>query len=93
MKAALAIAMCTAAMAQTNGPEGFVPSQMLNRELPTWLRFSGEYRARLEGVDGLGFRDAIDRQPARFVGTVFGTADGVAARTLRAAGAGLSAPR
>ncbi|HZI50559.1 MAG TPA: alginate export family protein [Terriglobia bacterium] len=28
----------------------------VNRELPAWLRFSGEYRMRLEGVDGAGFR-------------------------------------
>ena len=28
----------------------------VNKSLPAWLRFSGEYRMRLEGVDGAGFR-------------------------------------
>src|SRR5215510_14918237 len=35
-----------------------------NKHLPTWLRFSGEYRMRLEGFDGGSFkadtRDAYD---------------------------------
>lgn len=35
----------------------FVPSDQLNQLLPAWLRFSGEYRARWEGFDHLGFRD------------------------------------
>lgn len=34
-----------------------VPSDALNKELPKWLRFSGEYRVRIEGVTGAGFRD------------------------------------
>jgi hypothetical protein len=33
----------------------------VNKHLPSWLRFSGEYRMRFEGVDGAGFRsDARD---------------------------------
>jgi hypothetical protein len=38
----------------------FVPSEALNKELPKWLRFSGEYRARLEGFTGGGFADNDD---------------------------------
>jgi len=34
----------------------FVPSDQLNKELPRWLRFSGDYRARLEGTTGVGFK-------------------------------------
>ena len=36
------------------------PSDKLNQELPKWLRFSGEYRARIEGFTGGGFRDGFD---------------------------------
>lgn len=33
----------------------------VNQSLPVWLRFSGEYRMRFEGVDGAGFKpDARD---------------------------------
>ena len=32
------------------------PSAELNRALPKWLRFSGDYRARLEGFEGGGFK-------------------------------------
>ena len=28
----------------------------MNEHLPQWFRFSGEYRVRLEGLDGIGFR-------------------------------------
>lgn len=31
----------------------------VNKHLPAWLRFSGEYRMRLEGVDGAGFRSEM----------------------------------
>ncbi len=31
-------------------------SSELNRELPRWLRFSGEYRSRVEGFSGGGFK-------------------------------------
>ena len=33
------------------------PSEELNKELPKWLKFSGEFRARLEGYSGGSFRD------------------------------------
>ena len=32
----------------------------INRGLPAWLRFGGEYRARLESMRGIGFADAED---------------------------------
>ncbi len=32
------------------------PSSWLNEELPSWLQFSGEYRARVEGFEGGGFK-------------------------------------
>ncbi|HKU26507.1 MAG TPA: alginate export family protein [Candidatus Sulfotelmatobacter sp.] len=35
-------------------------SDELNKELPKWLRFSGEYRARLEGFTGGGFKPHND---------------------------------
>src|SRR5215831_102490 len=47
----------TAALAQESASHAdFVPSDELNKQLPRWLRFSGEFRARLEGFTGLGFR-------------------------------------
>jgi len=36
------------------------PSDELNKELPRWLRFSGEYRARLEGFAGGNFKPSND---------------------------------
>jgi len=41
---------------QTPAQTSFVPSDKLNKELPKWLRFSGDYRARLEGFTGGGRR-------------------------------------
>jgi hypothetical protein len=38
----------------------FVPSDELNKQLPRWLRFSGEFRTRLEGFTGGGFRAGND---------------------------------
>jgi Alginate export len=32
------------------------PTDELNKELPKWLKFSGEFRARLEGFSGGGFK-------------------------------------
>lgn len=32
------------------------PTDYLNKELPSWLKFSGEFRARLEGYTGGGFK-------------------------------------
>ncbi len=62
----LATAFCavcaTGVLAQQTPPvaTGFVPSDELNKELPSWLRFSGEYRARVEGVTGAGFKPNAD---------------------------------
>ena len=36
-------------------PEWLTPLQDLDRELPSWLRFNGEYRARLESSDHIKF--------------------------------------
>jgi hypothetical protein len=42
-------------------PARALPSGRLNKELPSWLRFSGEERARVEGWTGIGYRkDAGD---------------------------------
>ena len=45
-----------AAMGQQPGNSALDLSGDLNRELPKWLRFSGEYRSRFEGFSGLGFK-------------------------------------
>jgi len=37
--------------------EAFVPSDELNEVLPKWLRFSGEYRMRMESFKGAGFKE------------------------------------
>ena len=34
------------------------PTDELNKQLPKWLKFSGEFRARLEGFSGGGFKDS-----------------------------------
>src|SRR5688572_25948514 len=52
-----------AALAQQPAPptaRTFVPSDELNAQLPKWLRFNGEYRARVEGFGGGGFRKDND---------------------------------
>lgn len=47
--------------AQTAAPPPEPPvSGLVNRQLPSWLRFSGEERARVEGYAGIGFRPAED---------------------------------
>lgn len=44
-------------VAEQPGRPGPQPvSDVLNRQLPAWLRFSGEYRGRMEGIAGAGFR-------------------------------------
>lgn len=45
---------------QVQPAKGFVPSEELNKRLPKWLRFSAEYRARLEGFTGGGFKRNSD---------------------------------
>ena len=52
----LIIFSCCAAWGQQN----LLPSDELNRHLPAWLRFSGEFRSRMEGPTGLGFRSNED---------------------------------
>ena len=49
------------ALAQTT-PQAktYVPSDELNAQLPKWLRFNGEYRARVEGFGGGNFRKEND---------------------------------
>ena len=37
-----------------------LPSDRLNRGLPSWLRFSGEERVRTEGWTGIGYKDSQD---------------------------------
>ena len=36
----------------------FSPAAEINRVLPAWLRFGGDYRARFEGYEGGGFKPA-----------------------------------
>src|SRR5258705_13711462 len=50
--------LCACAMAQQATPtkNNFVPSDELNAQLPRWLRFSGEYRARMEGFTGGAYK-------------------------------------
>jgi hypothetical protein len=57
--AVLALSLAAALEAQSAPavPQPFVPSQQLNKQLPRWLRFSGEYRMRVEGFSGGGFRE------------------------------------
>jgi hypothetical protein len=47
------------ALAQTKPPaaSSFVPSAEFNKALPKWLKFSGEYRARVEGFSGGAFKN------------------------------------
>ncbi len=52
----LAALMATAMFGQQPVKSGFTPSDEVNKELPGWIRFSGEYRARLEGFSGGGFK-------------------------------------
>jgi len=42
--------------AQTSPP--FSPAAEVNKILPSWLKFGGEYRARFEGYSGGGFKPA-----------------------------------
>ena len=44
------------------------PSDYVNEDLPRWFRFNGEYRMRLEGVDGAGYR--ADSSDAYFLNRV-----------------------
>ncbi len=46
-----------AAAAMGQQPGAWAPSQELNKQLPKWIRFGGEYRARAEGFTAAGFRE------------------------------------
>src|ERR1051326_6557297 len=53
------IAFALSAQQQPVTQNNALPSaDELNRELPHWVRFSGEYRTRVEGFTGGGYRDA-----------------------------------
>ena len=58
MRFALFVCLCGTVFAQQ--AQTFVPSDVLNDGLPKWVRFSGEYRARVEGFSGGGFRTDND---------------------------------
>ena len=62
MRSLLPLFLGALAFSQTTTPQAqtFVPSDELNAQLPKWLRFSGEYRARFEGFSGGGFRPGND---------------------------------
>jgi len=52
----LAMLGATAALAQEVASHAeFVPSDELNKQLPRWLRLSGEFRTRLEGFTSGAF--------------------------------------
>ena len=54
----LAAVVCLRINAQqaAGSKQAFVPSDQLNDQLPKWLRFSGEYRMRMESFSGPGFK-------------------------------------
>ena len=55
MKKLLSI-MLFAAASLAQSPLDHKPTDELNKELPKWLKFSAEFRARLEGFSGGGFK-------------------------------------
>ena len=52
LAASLAAFSPLGAQSQQPVPSYLAPSDALNKQLPKWLRFSGEYRARAEGFTG-----------------------------------------
>jgi Alginate export len=50
----------SAPAADPDSPSWLFPIDKLNESLPGWLRFGGEYRDRLEGPIGIGFRGTND---------------------------------
>ena len=50
----------SAPAADPDSPSWLFPIDKLNESLPSWLRFGGEYRDRLEGPIGIGFRGTND---------------------------------
>jgi hypothetical protein len=55
---ALACAIAAAGQQPPAGDKS--PTGVLNENLPKWIRFSGEYRARFEGFTGGGFKPGND---------------------------------
>jgi len=51
----IALALTTASL-RAQPPATFSPLDAVNNQLPSWLRFSGEERLRLEGFGGGGFQ-------------------------------------
>ncbi|MBM3804692.1 MAG: hypothetical protein FJW26_20550, partial [Acidimicrobiia bacterium] len=51
----LSLYSCGATAEQASHSSALQISDEVNRHLPAWLRFSGEYRARMEGISGAGF--------------------------------------
>lgn len=47
-------------MRQGDAPGWLLPIQEVNRSLPSWLELGGEYRARLEGQNGMKFGKTND---------------------------------
>jgi len=54
------VAHPSAPAADPDSPSWLFPIDKLNESLPSWLRFGGEYRDRLEGPIGIGFRGTND---------------------------------
>src|ERR1700686_5509620 len=48
------------AYARSKLGEWLFPVENLNRALPPWLRFGGEFRTRFETDDGIGYRTTND---------------------------------
>jgi hypothetical protein len=44
----------------SDAPAWLFPIDKLNESLPSWLRFGGEYRDRLEGPIGIGYKGTND---------------------------------
>lgn len=53
----LAVMLCSA-QPQSSAPSILSPGDELNAQLPSWFRFTGEDRVRLEGYQNLGFKPA-----------------------------------
>jgi hypothetical protein len=58
--AALTLSVAPALHSQQVSTQEFLTSEELNQLLPPWLRFSGEFRTRLEAVTAGSFRDGND---------------------------------
>jgi hypothetical protein len=59
MRACRVFAFFTALGLGASASEPF-PVEHVNRVLPRWIRFGGEYRTRIESEDGIGFKPTED---------------------------------